>query len=60
MERGTTVLFLTLVPAVINISCAAFVLILKHVQSKITPGLGIKDKRQNMSNQNNKFDAYSA
>jgi hypothetical protein len=52
METGITGLFLTLVPAVINILCVAFVLILNTSNKKITLDLGIKVKRQNISNQN--------
>jgi hypothetical protein len=52
METGITGLFLTLVPAVINILCVAFVLILNTSNKKITLDLGIKVKRQIISNQN--------
>ena len=52
METGITGLFLTLIPAVINILCVAFVLILNTSNKKITLDLGIKVKRQNISNQN--------
>ena len=52
METGITGLFLTLIPAVINILCVAFVLILNTSNKKVTLDLGIKVKRQNISNQN--------
>lgn len=52
MDTGISGLFLTLVPAVINILCVAFVLILNTSNKKITLDLGIQVKRQNISNQN--------
>lgn len=52
MDTGITGLFLTLVPAVINILCVAFVLIQTRPIKKITLDLGIQVKRQNISNQN--------